>query len=168
MPPRPPRRAAMPGTPTRVSRLKDNSRVRRAGPAESRSDNQAQPEAGVPTKRWLNRNVMAISVSALLADANYEMVLSVLHLFLILGLGAPVYALGLVEGVSDGCSAAFKFASGYYSDRMKARKPLAAAGYAVTAASLGLLTVVTTWPQVLASRAAAWIGKGSRQPIRSA
>ncbi len=103
-----------------------------------------------------------------MADANYEMVLSVLPLFLILGLGAPVYALGLVEGVADGAAAAFKFASGFYSDRIRHRKPLGAAGYAVTAGGLGLLGAVTTWPQVLLGRTVAWIGRGARQPIRSA
>ncbi|HYR62969.1 MAG TPA: MFS transporter [Actinomycetota bacterium] len=119
-------------------------------------------------RRWLNRNVVAIGVSSLMADANYEMVLSVLPLFLILGLGAPVYALGLVEGVADGAAAAFKFASGFYSDRIRHRKPLGAAGYAVTAGGLGLLGAVTTWPQVLLGRTVAWIGRGARQPIRSA
>jgi len=122
----------------------------------------------VTTRRWLNRNVLAIGVSSLMADANYEMVLAVLPLFLILGLGAPVYALGLVEGVADGSSAVFKFASGYFSDRIRHRKSVATAGYAVTAAGLGLLQAVTTWPQVLLGRGVAWIGRGARQPIRAA
>jgi MFS family permease len=122
----------------------------------------------VTTRRWLNRNVLAIGVSSLMADANYEMVLAVLPLFLILGLGAPVYALGLVEGVADGSSAVFKFASGYFSDRTRHRKSLATAGYAVTAGGLGLLQAVTTWPQVLLGRGVAWIGRGTRQPIRAA
>jgi MFS family permease len=122
----------------------------------------------VTTRRWLNRNVLAIGASSLLADANYEMVLAVLPLFLILGLGAPVYALGLVEGVADGSSAVFKFASGYFSDRIRQRKSVATAGYAVTAGGLGLLQAVTTWPQVLLGRGVAWIGRGTRQPIRAA
>ncbi|HEY4938700.1 MAG TPA: MFS transporter, partial [Actinomycetota bacterium] len=122
----------------------------------------------VTTRRWLNRNVLAIGVSSLMADANYEMVLAVLPLFLILGLGAPVYALGLVEGVADGSSAVFKFTSGYFSDRMRHRKSLATTGYAVTAGGLGLLQAVTTWPQVLLGRGVAWIGRGTRQPIRAA
>lgn len=120
------------------------------------------------SRRWLNRNVLAISVSSLMADANYEMVLSVLPLFLILGLGAPVYALGLVEGVADGASAVFKFASGYHSDRIRHRKSVGTLGYAVTAGGLGLLRAVTTWPQVLFGRGIAWVGRGARQPIRAA
>jgi MFS family permease len=122
----------------------------------------------VTTRRWLNRNVLAIGVSSLMADANYEMVLAVLPLFLILGLGAPVYALGLVEGVADGSSAVFKFASGYFSDRIRHRKSVATVGYAVTAGGLGLLQAVTTWPQVLLGRGVAWVGRGTRQPIRAA
>lgn len=33
-------------------------------------------------------------------------------------LGAPAYALGLIEGVSDGLSSISKLLSGYYSDRI--------------------------------------------------
>ena len=72
------------------------------------------------------------------------------------------------RGVADGASAVFKFTSGYFSDRIRRRKSVATAGYAVTAAGLGLLRAVTTWPQVLLGRGVAWIGRGSRQPIRAA
>lgn len=74
--------------------------------------------------RWLNRNVSGIGIADLAADANYEMILSVLPLFITAGLGAPVIAVGLVEGVADGSSALVKVWSGWYSDRISWRKKL--------------------------------------------
>jgi MFS family permease len=96
------------------------------------------------------------------------MILAVLPLFITAGLGAPVVAVGLVEGVADGSSALVKVWSGWYSDRVPWRKTLAVGGYAATGLGFALLIAVTTWPQVLLSRALAWVGRGLRQPIRSA
>jgi len=118
--------------------------------------------------RWLNRNVLGIGLADLAADANYEMVLAVLPLFITAGLGAPAFTVGLVEGVADGSSAAIKVWSGWYSDRVAWRKSLAVGGYAATGFGFALLVAVSSWPQVLLSRAFAWIGRGLRQPIRSA
>ena len=94
--------------------------------------------------RWLNRNVLGIGLADLAADANYEMVLAILPLFITAGLGAPVIAVGLVEGIADGSSAAVKVWSGWYSDRIEWRKSLAAGGYAATGASFALLVAVAT------------------------
>ena len=118
--------------------------------------------------RWLNRNVLAIGLADFAADANYEMVLAVLPLFITAGLGAPAITVGLVEGIADGSSAAIKVWSGWYSDRISWRKSLATGGYGATGLGFALLVAVASWPQVLGSRAFAWIGRGLRQPIRSA
>jgi MFS family permease len=118
--------------------------------------------------RWLNRNVVGIGLADLAADANYEMVFAVLPLFITAGLGAPALAVGLVEGIADGSSAVVKLWSGWYSDRIGWRKRLAVGGYGTTVVGLGLLLAVTSWPQVIVARSLAWIGRGLRQPIRSA
>ena len=104
----------------------------------------------------------------LAADANYEMVFAVLPLFITVGLGAPAFAVGLIEGVGDGSSAVVKLWSGWYSDRVWWRKRLAVGGYGTTVLGLGLLVAVTSWPQIVVARALAWMGRGLRQPIRSA
>ena len=96
------------------------------------------------------------------------MVFAVLPLFITAGLGAPALAVGIVEGVADGSSAVVKLWSGWYSDRIAWRKGLAVAGYGTTVVGLGLLIAVTIWQQVIIARALAWIGRGLRQPIRSA
>ncbi|HET7467817.1 MAG TPA: MFS transporter [Candidatus Dormibacteraeota bacterium] len=118
--------------------------------------------------RWLNRNVVGIGVADLAADANYEMVFAVVPLFITAGLGAPALAVGLVEGIADGSSALVKLWSGWYSDRVAWRKRLAVGGYGTTVLGLGLLIAVTSWPQIIVARALAWMGRGLRQPIRSA
>lgn len=41
-------------------------------------------------------------------------------------------------------------------------------GYGTTVAGLGLLVAVSSWPQVVVARSLAWMGRGLRQPIRSA
>jgi MFS family permease len=116
----------------------------------------------------LNRNVVGIGLADLAADANYEMVLAVLPLFITAGLGAPALVVGLVEGVADGSSAAVKVWSGWYSDRIGRRKLLAVGGYGATGLGFALLIAVASWPQVLLARAFAWVGRGLRQPIRQA
>jgi len=118
--------------------------------------------------RWLNRNVLGIGLADLAADANYEMVFAVLPLFITAGLGAPALAVGLVEGIGDGSSAVVKLWSGWYSDRIAWRKRLAVGGYGTTVVGLGLLVAVASWPQVIVARSLAWMGRGLRQPIRSA
>src|SRR5581483_2871759 len=128
----------------------------------------ARDGAAAPATRWLNRNVAGIGLADLAADSNYEMVLAVLPLFITGGLGAPVFTVGLVEGVADGSSALIKVWSGWYSDRIAWRKRLAVGGYGATGLGFALLVAVASWPQVLVSRAFAWVGRGLRQPIRQA
>lgn len=116
---------------------------------------------------WLNRNVLGMGLTSLLADLCYETATSVLPILLKL-LGAPAYALGLTEGLADALSSFTKMVSGTYSDRLTRRKPLVVAGYAITAASTGLLAVATLWPVILLLRGIAWFGKGLRSPARNA
>lgn len=118
--------------------------------------------------RWLNRNVLGIGIADLAADANYEMVFAVLPLFITVGLGAPAFAVGLIEGVGDGSSAVVKLWSGWYSDRISWRKRMAVGGYGTTVFGLGLLVAITSWPHIILARSLAWMGRGLRQPIRSA
>jgi hypothetical protein len=55
---------------------------------------------------------------------------------------------GGVEGVSDGLSSFAKLASGYYTDRVERRKPIAVAGYLVTALGTAAFGIATAaWPR---------------------
>lgn len=128
---------------------------------------ETRPQRPPGRAPWLNRNVLAIGLADCMADFNYEMVLAVLPLFVTVGLGAPPYAVGLVEGVADGASAAVRAWSGWFSDRVAWRKRLAVGGYSATVAGLAALGLVLAWPLVVVARGFAWVGRGLRQPIRS-
>jgi MFS family permease len=76
--------------------------------------------------------------------------------------------LGLIEGLSDGLSSFAKMASGYYTDRMARRKPIAVAGYVVTSLATSAIGMASAAWQVLFARACAWLGRGVRTPVRKA
>jgi MFS family permease len=83
-------------------------------------------------------------------------------------LGVAAAWLGLIEGVSDGVSSLAKMASGYYTDKLPRRKPIAVAGYLVTAAGTAAFGLATAAWHVLVARATAWLGRGVRTPVRKA
>jgi MFS family permease len=117
--------------------------------------------------RWLNRTVLGVGLASLFSDWAHETATTLLPAFLA-NMGVAAAWLGLIEGVSDGLASLAKMASGFATDRLRRRKPVAVAGYLVTAigtASFGLAT--GAW-HVLAARAAAWLGRGARTPVRKA
>lgn len=124
------------------------------------------PTAAVK-KRWLSRSVFGFGVASFLSDAGHEAATSALPA-LLLALGAPPAALGLIEGISDGAASFAKLAGGFWADRPQRRKPLVIAGYLLTGLAQGLYALVTGWPQLLAARGAAWLARGIRSPSRSA
>ena len=119
-------------------------------------------------KKWLNRNILGLGLASLFSDMNHEMASAVLPMFLSSVLGAPAFALGLIEGVADGVSTLFELWSGWYSDRIGKRKGLAVAGYAITAFSKATFALATNWWHVLFGRTFGWIGWSIRSPVRDA
>ena len=75
-------------------------------------------------QKWLNSTVWGASLTSFLSDFGHESVTVLLPSFLAF-LGAPIYALGLIEGLSDGLSSFAKLLSGYYSDRLGKQKEIA-------------------------------------------
>lgn len=118
-------------------------------------------------KNWLNSTVIGASITSFLSDTSHEIVTVFLPSFLI-ALNAPVYALGLIEGVSDGISSFVKLFSGYYADKLNRRKEFSTVGYIATALFPLVLAVAASWPVVLAGRAFGWLGRGIRGPPRDA
>jgi len=119
------------------------------------------------SSRWLNRTVLGIGLASLFSDWSHEIATTVMPAFLAT-MGVAAFWVGLIEGVSDGLSSFAKMASGYYTDKLPRRKPVAVIGYLVTAlgtASFGLATAA--W-HVLMARAFAWLGRGVRTPVRKA
>jgi len=119
------------------------------------------------TGRWLNRTVLGIALASLFSDWSHEIATAVLPAFLG-SLGATAAWLGIIEGVSDGLSSFAKLGSGYYTDGLPRRKPIAFAGYLVTTLATAAFGLATAAWHVLIARALAWLGRGIRSPVRKA
>src|ERR1700693_2436469 len=118
-----------------------------------------------PPKRWLTRGVMGIGLASLFSDWGHEAATSILPAFLA-SLGAPAFALGVIEGVSDGFSSFAKLAGGWIADRPRWRKPTGVVGYVATGLSTFAYAFAQSWPAILVMRALGWMGRGSRGPSR--
>ena len=104
---------------------------------------------------------------SLLSDTGHEMITTLLPGFLAV-LGASAATLGAVEGIADSASSFVKLWSGWLSDRLGHRKPMAVVGYCLTGATNGLFALAHGWPLVLTSRTCGWLGRGFRTPLRNA
>lgn len=116
----------------------------------------------------LPRSAIIIGLVSLLSDISGEMIYPILPLFLTETLRAPATVVGLIEGVAVGASTAIGGFSGWISDRLGRRKPVAFAGYALTALTRPLIAAATAWPVVLGARFAERFGKGIRNAPRDA
>ena len=102
---------------------------------------------------WLNRTVLGIGLASLFSDWSHEIATTVMPAFL------------ATMGVSDGLSSFAKMASGFYTDRLTRRKPIAVAGYVITALGTAAFGLATSAWHVLLARAGAWLGRGVRTPV---
>lgn len=117
--------------------------------------------------RWLNRTVLGIGLASLFSDWSHEIATTVMPAFLA-SMGVAAAWLGLIEGLSDGLSSFAKMASGYYTDRLPRRKPIAVLGYVITVIGTASFALATSAWHVLLGRASAWLGRGVRTPVRKA
>ena len=116
---------------------------------------------------WLNRTVVGVGLASLFSDWSHEIATTLLPAFLAT-MGVAAAWLGVIEGVSDGLSSFAKMASGYYTDRLPRRKPIAVIGYLATALGTAAFGLASNAWHVLFARASAWLGRGVRTPVRKA
>ncbi|HJQ26169.1 MAG TPA: MFS transporter [Blastocatellia bacterium] len=116
----------------------------------------------------ITRSAVIIGFVSLFSDISGEMIYPVLPLFLTATLGAPATVVGLVEGIAVGTANAVGGFSGWISDRLGRRKPIAFFGYALTAATRPVIAAAQVWPLVLGARFAERFGKGIRNAPRDA
>lgn len=109
--------------------------------------------------------MLAISIASLLSDACYELIIPLLPAFLAV-LGGGALALGAIEGIADGLASAFKLWGGAIADYSKRRRTLAASGYFGVGVFMPAIGFATTIVGVAVLRAAAWVCRGFRSPIR--
>jgi MFS family permease len=130
--------------------------------SELKTQNSKLPPSKLP------RNVVALSLVSLFNDASSEIIHPLLPLFMTSTLGASVAFVGLIEGVAESTSSLLKLPAGWLSDRLRGRKALVVAGYALASAARPALAVTTAAWQVLALRFADRVGKGVRGAPRDA
>jgi len=121
-------------------------------------------------RKWLNRNVVAMGFTSLFSDASHEMATATLPSFLteLVGAATAPQLLGLISGLSDASSSFVKTFSGWLSDKLGKRKPLAVLGYFLTGLFVGLIGFARNWLDILIYRVLAWTGRGTREPPRDA
>ena len=117
----------------------------------------------------LPRNVRALAWVSFANDAASELAYPIVPLFLTVTLGAPVAAIGLIEGVAEGIAVGLRGVSGWLSDRAGGRRlPWVTGGYAGSAGGRVLVAAAPAWGWVLAGRVIDRLGKGARTPPRDA
>jgi MFS family permease len=124
-----------------------------------------QSPAAPLSNRWLTRGVLGIGLSSLFADWGHEAATAILPAFLAT-LGAPAFALGVIEGVADGASSFAKLFGGRIADHPAWRKPAGFFGYLATGLSTFGYAFAHSWPFVLLLRSLGWAGRGGRGPSR--
>jgi len=116
----------------------------------------------------LGRNVIALAVVSFFTDVSSEMIYPLLPVFLTATLGASASMLGVIEGAAETTASILKLASGWWSDRVRRRKPLVVFGYAMASLVRPLIAAAQSATQVLLIRLTDRVGKGIRNSPRDA
>jgi len=95
------------------------------------------------------------------------MVFPLIPLYLV-SIGASAWVVGLVEGAAESTASLLKVFSGYWSDKIRKRKPFVLAGYSLSTITKPLFAFAYSWPLVLFVRIFERIGKGIRTAPRDA
>lgn len=126
------------------------------------------PASPTPARHTLGRNVIALGAVSFFTDVSSEMIYPLLPVFLTATLGASAGMLGAIEGAAETTASLLKLASGWWSDRVRRRKPLVVLGYTLAAVARPLIAIAQTTTQVLAIRLTDRVGKGIRNSPRDA
>lgn len=118
--------------------------------------------------KGLSRNVLALGTVSLLTDISSEMIYPLLPLFLTATLGVHPAFLGVIEGAAESTAAFLKWISGLWSDRIRNRTKLVAAGYTLSSLARPLVAAAVHPAFVLAIRVCDRVGKGLRTSPRDA
>jgi len=116
----------------------------------------------------LNPNIFFLGIVSFLTDVSTEMIFTLVPLFLSNVLGATTTIIGLIGGLSESADAIFRIFSGWLSDRIGKRKPLAVLGYSISTIAKPFMYLASTWGVVLGVRFSDRVGKGIRTSPRDA
>jgi len=118
--------------------------------------------------KGITKNIFILGLVSLFTDLSSQMVFPLIPLFLTTVLGAGAYAVGIVEGAAETAASLLKVISGYWSDKIKKRKPFVLFGYSLSSITKPLFAFADIWSFVLFIRVVERIGKGLRTAPRDA
>ncbi|MCK4326221.1 MFS transporter, partial [bacterium] len=116
----------------------------------------------------ITRNIFILGLVSLFTDLSSQMVFPLIPLFLTTVLGCGAYAVGIVEGAAETTASLLKVVSGYWSDKIRKRKPFVLFGYSMSSITKPLFALANVWTFVLFLRVIERIGKGLRTAPRDA
>jgi MFS family permease len=113
-------------------------------------------------------SIWTLGLVSMLMDVSSELIHSLLPLFLVTTLGVSTFAVGLIEGIAEATAMITKFFSGYLSDYVRKRKPLAVLGYGLAALTKPIFPLASSVGWVVFARFLDRVGKGIRGAPRDA
>ena len=115
-----------------------------------------------------SRNTFLVTAGSFFSDLATEMLTPVLPMFLTQTLNANGSIVGLVDGIAQAVRNLIDGFSGSISDKLRKRKVIVLAGYAMAAISKPFMGLSTIWEGVLAARILDRLGAGVRSAPRDA
>lgn len=112
-------------------------------------------------------NIILLGIVSLITDISSEMMQAILPMFIV-SLGGAGIAVGLISGVGDSLASILKVFSGYWSDKLRKRKPFVFWGYLTSSVAKLLFPLSSRWVQMLLFRPIERVGKGLRTAPRDA
>ena len=114
------------------------------------------------------KNVYVLGTVSLFNDISSEMIYPLIPSFIksVLGLG-PAF-LGILEGIAESTNSILKLFTGYFSDKIKKRKPFAVGGYTLSNLLRPLIGFSGSWGMLIFLRFSDRVGKGIRTSPRDA
>lgn len=118
--------------------------------------------------KGITRNIFLLGLVSLFTDLGSQMIFPLIPLYLVSVLGTGASVVGICEGAAETTASLIKAFSGYWSDRLKKRKPFVFVGYSLSAITKPLFALAGAWPLVLTVRMIERVGKGIRSAPRDA
>ena len=116
----------------------------------------------------LSRTTFLLALASMFADISTEMLYPVLPVFLTQTLHAGGSIVGLIDGFAQAVQNIVQGFSGTLSDRLQKRKPIALAGFLLSAISKPLMGLAPVWQALFGARMLDRLGAGSRSAPRDA
>ena len=123
---------------------------------------KSKSSSGLTLNTWL------LAAASLFADISTEMLYPILPTFLTQTLKSGGSVVGVIEGFAVAIQNIMQGFSGWLSDKLQRRKPVALVGYALAALSKPLIGISAAWQGVLGARSLDRLGTGTRSAPRDA